>query len=182
MFSIHSGSFSLDNREIYNVLVGYLSLPALSYWNGIDGHEQHQHESGWTIKSTSNIHLERVDFMSNREIEVTVTWMNFNAKEIAEIDVVFSRDIYLSLHGDILDELYDMDDEASDSHEEMEGYDAKIYAIGREIVHVLEQKVKASEHSSTLMIQYKTIIEQIEEDYFSSEGLCNIARRFGVAC
>ena len=178
MFAIHSGSFAIADSEIYTVLVGYLSLPPLPYWNGIDGDTLHQHENGWTIKSTSNIHLERVDRISNGDIEVAVTWIDFNAKEIADIEVTFYKDIYLSLHSDIIDELYLLDVGCSDSDRDM----SILYPMKASLVHTLEQKIRESEYSSTLMIQYKTIIEQIEEDYFSAEGLCSVARRFGVAC
>jgi len=124
MLTIQSGSFGIDNEEIYKILERYLNLPSFSYWQTISGHELHQ-ENGWIIKSDMNIHLERVDQIAGNGVEIIMIWADFNAKKIAEIEAIFSKDIYLSMHSDIMDELCDETNDIDDweMEREMSTYD-----------------------------------------------------------
>lgn len=173
MFSIHTASFTLDNTAAYHVLEDYLSLPAWEYWQTISGHTTHS-ENGWTIKSTMSLALERVDNLVNDDIEVIIIWESFNAKEIASIEVAFYKDSFLSMRCHIMDDLDELSPViALKQQDEKELFGSKIAAF-------IESKLDSVKDSATLLMQYKKILENIEENYFSMAGLEQLAKRFGL--
>lgn len=178
MLTITTDSFVLDHSAAYWVLEGYLNLPVWDYWSNIDGHTKHTN-NGWNIKSTMNLCLERVDVLTNDDetqdgdIQVTIVWESFNAKEIASIEVIFYRGSFIDMVNHIIDDWDVLSPETAVKQQtEKELFGAKIAAY-------LETKLPSAP-TAALLMEYKKIIENIAINYFSMAGLEIVAKKFGI--